>query len=76
MKNVIYFPATDTMTPKQALLDALKLADNDDLQDVLVVGYDGNGDLLVRSSKMSRSDALWLSEQLRLYVLTGGNEND
>jgi len=69
MKNVLAFPATTTMTPKQALLSALELANNDNLQDVLVVGYDGDGDLLVRSSRMDRKDALWLSEQLRLYAL-------
>ena len=39
------------------------------LQDVLIVGYDANGDLYVRSSRMDRKDALWLSEQLRKYAL-------
>lgn len=57
------------MTPQQALLSAIEFANNDNLQDVLVVGYDGDGDLLVRSSRMDRKDALWLSEQLRRYAL-------
>lgn len=69
MKNVLAFPATATMTPQQALLSALEFANNDNLQDVLVVGYDGDGELLVRSSRMDRKDALWLSEQLRRYAL-------
>ena len=69
MKNVLAFPATDTMTPQQALLSALEFANNDNLQDVLVAGYDGDGGLLVRSSRMDRKDALWLSEQLRRYAL-------
>ena len=69
MKNVLAFPATDTMTPQQALLSALEFANNGNLQDVLVVGYDGDGGLLVRSSRMDRKDALWLSEQLRRYAL-------
>lgn len=69
MKNVFAFPATDTMTPQQALLSALEFANNDNLQDVLVVGYDGDGALLVRSSRMDKKDALWLSEQLRRYAL-------
>lgn len=69
MKNVIAFPATDTMTPEQALLSALDFAKNDNMQDVLVVGYDGDGALIVRSSRMDRKDALWLSEQLRKYAL-------
>ena len=71
MKNVIAFPATDTMTPEQALLSALEFAKNDNMQDVLVVGYDGAGELIVRSSRMDRKDALWLSEQLRKYALGG-----
>jgi hypothetical protein len=69
MKNVLAFPATTTMTPQQALLSALEFANNDNLKDVLVVGYDGDGELIIRSSRMDRKDALWLSEQLRLYAL-------
>jgi hypothetical protein len=69
MKNVLAFPATVTMTPEQALLSALEFAQNDNMQDVLVVGYDGDGVLVVRSSRMDRRDALWLSEQLRKYAL-------
>lgn len=69
MKTVLDFPATDTMTPRQALLSALAFAENDDLQDVLIVGYDGDGALLVRSSRMSRKDALWMAEQARRYAL-------
>ena len=69
MKNVLAFPATVTMTPEQALLSALEFAQNDNMYDVLVVGYDGDGVLVVRSSRMDRRDALWLSEQLRKYAL-------
>ena len=69
MKNVIAFPATDTMTPEQALISALEFARSDNMQDVLIIGYDGDGGLLVRSSRMNRKDALWMSEQLRIYAL-------
>lgn len=69
MKNILSFPPTTTMTPQQALLSALEFANNDNLQDVLIVGYDGAGELLVRSSRMDRKDALWLAEQLRLHAL-------
>lgn len=72
-KNVFAFPATTTMTPEQALLSALEFAKNDNMQDVLVVGYDGDGYLLVRSSRMDRKEALWLSEQLRKYALGDGS---
>lgn len=67
--NVVSFPATNTMTPHQALSSALLFADNDNLKEVFVVGFDGDGDLLVRSSRMTRRDALWLIEQARLYIL-------
>lgn len=69
MNNVMHFPPTTTMTPRQALLSALEFAENDRLQDVLVVGYDDDGDLVIRSSRMDRKDALWLSEMLRRYAL-------
>jgi hypothetical protein len=45
--------------------------ENDNLQDVLIVGYDGNGELLVRSSRMDRKDALWLAELLRNWAING-----
>lgn len=65
-------PATTTFNPRQALLSAMEFSDNDNLQDVLIVGYDGNGELLIRSSRMDRKDALWLAEMLRDWALTGG----
>lgn len=65
------FPASTTFTPKQALLSAMEFVDNDNMQDVLIVGYDGGGRLLVRSSRMDRKDALWLAELLRDWALTG-----
>ena len=64
-------PATTTFTPRQALLSAMDFADNDNLQDVLIVGYDGNGELVVRSSRMDRKDALWLAELLRNWAING-----
>lgn len=64
MNKILAFPATVTMTPRQALLSALTFAEEDNLTDVLVVGYDGDGHLLVRSSRMDLKEALWLSELL------------
>lgn len=64
-------PATTTFTTRQALLSAMEFADNDNLQDVLIVGYDGDGALIVRSSRMDRKDALWLAELLRNWAING-----
>lgn len=69
MSTVLSFPATGTMTPSQALASAMAFAEQRGLQDVLVVGYDDDGDLFIRSSRMNRKDALWLAEQLKLYAL-------
>ena len=69
MSNVRDLPASTTMTPKQALLSALGFAENDNLTEVVIVGYDKDGDLLVRSSRMNREVALWLAEMLRRHVL-------
>ena len=68
MENVFALPTGET-TPMQALLSAMEFANNDNLQDVIIVGYDGYGGLLVRCSNMSRADALWLVERLRKYIL-------
>ena len=58
------------MTPEQALQSARQFAEHGGLQDCLVVGYDSDGDLFVRSSRMDRKLALWFAEQLKVYALT------
>lgn len=67
--NIIAMPATTTFTPDLALKSALDL----DLSDVLVIGYDADGVLSVRSSRMSRADAIFLLEQAKKWAL-GGQE--
>jgi hypothetical protein len=62
-------PASTTYTPKQALLSALEFIDGVGLTDVLIVGYDGDGDLVIRSSRMDRKDALWMAEMLKAWAL-------
>jgi hypothetical protein len=71
---ITFLPAATTFTPRQALLSAMEFSDNDNLTDVLVVGYDADSVLIVRSSRMDRKDALWLSEMLRDWALKGGLE--
>jgi hypothetical protein len=68
MNKVLQFPATVTMTPDQALDSAKQSAPID----VLVVAYDADGELIIRSSRMNLSDALWLIEKAKAYVLSGG----
>lgn len=65
MNTVLSFPPSDTMTVDQAL-DSAKARG---LRDVLIVGYDADGELVFRSSRISRSDALWLAEKMRIWAL-------
>jgi len=67
-QNVIALPASTTYTPEQALQSAL----NESLTDVLIIGYDNDGELVIRSSKMSRMDALWMTEKAKEWALRGG----
>lgn len=66
-QKVIGLPASTSFTPEQALASASTL----DLSDVLVIGYE-NDVLVIRSSRMTCAEALWLLEKARLWALTGG----
>ena len=66
--NVISLPASESFQPQQALLSALEL----ELSDVLVIGY-VDGELLIRSSKMTCAEALFLLERGKAWALSGGN---
>lgn len=48
----------DRMTPDECL--SLCGRELTDLQEVIVVGIDADGDLVVRASGMARKDAVWL----------------
>ena len=69
MAKVTSLPTSATMTPKQALLSVLDLAEGGCVEELLIVGHDCDGELIIRSSRMKRRDAVWLAEQLRLYAL-------
>ena len=62
---IIRFPLSTNMNAEMALNSALQ----DNLQDVLIVGYDVDGDFIVRSSRLSKQDGLWLSEKLKDWVM-------
>lgn len=62
--NIIGFPASTSFTPEQALHSALQLEPTD----VLVIGYDKDGDLLIRSSKLTREQAAFMSYRAFLWA--------
>ncbi len=63
--NVHFLPAHPNMTVDQALGVAMR----DDLQDVIILGYDQGGDLIIRSSHIKRADALFLIEKAKLHTM-------
>lgn len=66
MASLIQLNPHENMTVKQALGYAERNAD--EYQDVLIVGYDQDGALLIRSSVISRNDALFLLLEAIDYV--------
>lgn len=66
MKNVIYL-VTENMTANQVLDGAKQL----NLADVIVLGYDADGGLTLRSSKMTKAEALFLLKLTEKWVLEG-----
>jgi hypothetical protein len=59
-ENVVSLPARDNMTVEECLALSARESVSEKWQDVMVLAYDEHGDLVVRSSHMSRKDALWL----------------
>lgn len=66
MAKVENLATNERMTVQQVCLSAREF---EDAQDILIVGHAEDGHLFARSSSMTRADALWLCEQLRLHVL-------
>lgn len=70
MTNLLRLPPSNTFTPDQALHAALA----DDLDDVLIAGYDHEGRLVVRSSRMTCAQALFLATKMARWAESGGQE--
>lgn len=67
-------PAPNTsMTPLQALHSALCDAENG-MQDVLIIAYDADGYLYIRSSKMTCAEALFMANKAMRWAESGGEE--
>ena len=57
-EKILVLPPSKDYTPEQALLSALHM---NDLSDVLIIGYHSDGELFIRSSKMTRAEAVYLA---------------
>lgn len=60
-----------TMTPEQALHSALADAERG-MQDVLIIGYDADGDLYIRSSQMTCAEAFFMANKAMRWAECGG----
>ena len=68
--TVIALPASVNYTAEQALNSALMK----ELTDVLVLGYDSAGVLIVRSSMMTRAEGLFMAKKAEQWAMEGGLE--
>ncbi|MES3041859.1 MAG: hypothetical protein V4730_12010 [Pseudomonadota bacterium] len=66
---ILRLPASTTFNAEQALQASLA----DGLQDVLIAGYDVDGELCVRSSRMTCAEALFLATKMMRWAESGGN---
>ena len=69
-QKVVELPASVNYTPEQALQSALKA----DLTDVMIIGYDKDNDLFVRSSKMTRAEGLFMVKKAEEWTMYGGTK--
>ena len=72
MTNLIRLPPTTTMNAEQALQSALADAETKHLMDVLIVGYDEDGDLYIRSSRLTCSEAFFMANKAMRWAESGG----
>ncbi len=72
MTNLIRLPPTTSMTAEQALATCMTDAVDGHLKDVLIIGYDEDGDLFVRSSRLTCSEAFFLASKAARWAQEGG----
>lgn len=65
--SVRLLPAQTGMTVEQCL--SYCSLEQKTYTDVMILAYDVNGELITRSSNITRADALWLLEQAKLHTL-------
>lgn len=74
MTNLIRLPPSTTMTATQALESALVDAKDNWLTDVVICGYDANGSLYIRSSRLNCAESLFLCTKAARWAESGGKE--
>jgi len=64
MGDVVSLGARDNMSVDEALA----LVGREKFKDILIIGHDQNGGILIRSSGLTNRDTLWLIEQAKRHV--------
>lgn len=67
--NLHILPPRDDLAVGEMLSHCVSEATAGVLVSGLMIGLDGGGTLLIRTSQMSRKDALWLLELARQHVI-------
>lgn len=73
MINLIRLPPTTTMTAEQALQSALVDAEAKHLTDVVICGYDEDGSLYIRSSRLTCAESMFLLTKAIRWSENGGS---
>jgi hypothetical protein len=60
------------MTAQQALESALVDAEANHLTDVLICGYDADGNLYIRSSRLTCAEAFFIANKASIWAQNGG----
>ena len=63
--NIHYLPPHTNMTVGQAFGTASRA----NLKEVIIIGYDEDGDFILNSSHMSRAEALFILEKAKLHTM-------
>jgi hypothetical protein len=69
---VFRLPVSSTYTPEQVLAEVAK----ENLQDILVIGYDEEGYIYILSSRMTCAEAAFLAHKAQLWAAAGGGTYD
>lgn len=67
--NINVFPTEVGRTPQQALLQALELANQGGLLEILIMGVDVDDDIRFWMSDINHKSALWLVERAKQHIM-------
>lgn len=60
-RQPLELPPSETWTPEQALAAAARM----EFAEVIIMGFDRQGELIIRHSRMRPEHMLWMAEELR-----------